>query len=248
MEKVELEKLYKDLFPSEKEKAAAFDEIAKQFYFCNFGTMQKSDIETLLFSLYLDRILEMSEEDMQSYSDYTLSKYLGITQNKVSALKVRKELKYPYPKFDWKKSFACISKNARYENGKIKIHIPDKNLYFEIKNAIESMGGYVDVQLNSTLLQVSPEYFLDLILKISDEADREVLIKKLNEEFHERKISIEAIEKELMGTRLKECGCDTVVEIIIGMAEFFISKDISVFGQLFSNVARAIKDGLKRSK
>lgn len=75
MNEDELKRRYSELFPSDKEKADAFDKIAEQFYFCNFGTMQKSDIETLLFSLYLDRILEMSEEDMQSYSDYILSKY-----------------------------------------------------------------------------------------------------------------------------------------------------------------------------
>ena len=248
MKNDELEKHYKYLFPSEKEKAAAFDEIAKQFYFCNFGTMQKSDIETLLFSLYIDRILEMSEEDMQSYSDYTLSKQLGITQNKVSALKVRKELKYPYPKFDWKKSLARISENARYENGKIKIHIPDKNLYFEIKNAIESMGGYVEVQLNSTLLQVSPEYFLNLMVEIADEADRDEFRKKLKEEFRKQKLEIEAIEAESIRTVIKERGSDTAIEMIIGIMESCISAVNPVVGQIISNVIRAIKNGLKQSK
>lgn len=248
MEKAELEKQYRYLFPSEKEKAAAFDEIAKQFYFCNFGTMQKLDIETLLFSLYLDRILDMSEENMQSYSDYTLSKYLGIAQNKVSNLKVRKELKYPYPKFDWKKSLARISKNAKYENGKIKIYIPDKNLYFEIKNAIESMGGYVEVQLNSTLLQVPLEYFLNLMVEISDEANREEFRKKLKEEFHKQKLEVEAIEAESIGNVLKELGRDAAVEVIIGIMEPCISAVNPVVGQIISNVLRAIKNGLKQSK
>lgn len=62
--------------------------------------MQKTYFETLLFSLYLDHILDISEDDMNTYSDYTLSKYLGITQSKVSNLKVKKELQYPYAKFD----------------------------------------------------------------------------------------------------------------------------------------------------
>ena len=248
MENVELEERYKNLFPSEKEKAAAFDEIAKQFYFCNFGSMQKSDVETLLFSLYLDRILDKSEEDMQSYSDYTLSKYLGITQNKVSALKVRKELKYPYPKFDWKKSLARIGKNARYENGKIKIHIPDKNLYFEIKNAIESIGGYVDVQLNSNLLQVSPEYFLNLMVEISDKADREKFLKKLKEEFHKQQLEIETIESESIKNVFKERRGDTAVEMIIGIMEPCIAAANPVVGQIIFNVIREIKNGLKQSK
>lgn len=84
------QKQYQLLFPSEREKAAAFDAIAEQYYYGNFGRMQKTDFETLLFSLYLDRILDTSEEDMHTYSDYTLSRHLGITQAKISNLKVKK--------------------------------------------------------------------------------------------------------------------------------------------------------------
>ena len=132
---------YQRLFPSEKEKANAFDQIAEQYYMCNFGSISKADFDVLMFSIYLDRILENSEADLNSYSDYKLSKLLGITQSRISSLKVKKELKYPYAGFDWKQSFLRLSENARYENGKIKINIPDKNLYIEIKNFIESDGN-----------------------------------------------------------------------------------------------------------
>ncbi|MCM1089734.1 MAG: hypothetical protein NC092_01205 [Butyrivibrio sp.] len=248
MEKDKLKEQYENLFPSEKEKAAAFDEIAREFYFCNFGTMQKSDIETLLFSLYLDQILDKSENDMRTYSDYILSKYLGITQNRISALKVRKELKYPYSKFDWKKSFARISENARYENGKIKINIPDKNLYYEIKNAIESMGGYIEVQLNSSLLQVPLEYFMDLMIEVSDEKSKEELKKKLKEEFHKQKIEIEAIEAESIASILKKQAGEIGVELIVSIMEGCISAANPVVGQIMSSGIRAIKNGLKQNK
>lgn len=45
-------------------------------------------------------------------------------------MKVRKELVYPYEDFSWKKSFELVSKKATFENGKIKIYIPDKKLFF----------------------------------------------------------------------------------------------------------------------
>ena len=87
---------YDELFATEADKAAAFDEIARRFYFANFATMSKSDFETLLFSLYLEQILNCSENNYDAYSDYTLSKVLGVPQSRISTLKVRKELQYPY--------------------------------------------------------------------------------------------------------------------------------------------------------
>lgn len=110
---------YEMLFPTLESKAMAFDKVAEKFYFINFGSSSKSDIDVLMFSIYLEQILGKTEYDLDSYSDYTLSKLLGITQNKVSNLKVKKELLYPYQDFSWKDSFGRILRNYRYENGKI---------------------------------------------------------------------------------------------------------------------------------
>lgn len=89
---------------------------------------------------------------MNAYSDYTLSKQLGITQSKISNLKVRKELLYPYEKFNWRESLLQISNRAVYENRNIKLYIPDRNLFLEIKNAIEEQGGFIEIQLSQNLL------------------------------------------------------------------------------------------------
>lgn len=109
---------------------------------------------------------------MDSYSDYTLSKLLGITRSRISNLKIKKELKYPYEDFVLEKSFAEIVNNYRYEDGKIELFIPDKNLYYKIKNAIENVDGYAEVQLNTTLLQITPRYFVDLILATTEEKNQ----------------------------------------------------------------------------
>ena len=39
---------YKKLFPDEKTKAMAFDKIAEEYYYMNFGRMSKADLDTLL--------------------------------------------------------------------------------------------------------------------------------------------------------------------------------------------------------
>lgn len=189
---------YDELFPSSEEKAAAFDRIAEHFYNGNFGQMSKGDLETLMFHLYIERILAQSEEDFPTYSDFRLSKELGISQSRVSSLKVKKQLQYPH-KFDWKKSIAKISWNARYEQGKIKIQIPDINLYYEIKNAVEEDGGYIEVTLTSKLLQISPGYFLDLLVAISEGTQREVLKKTLRDDLRKKNEDQEFLETAPLG-------------------------------------------------
>lgn len=149
---------YRHLFPTEAVKAEAFDKIAELFYNCNFGSTSEADIETLMFSIFIERILkEDGPENFKSYSDYTLSKALCITQARVSNLKVRKELVYPYEDFSWKKSFELVSKKATFENGKIKIYIPDKKLFFAtvykgniIKNLIMDCQSYTKYRPNET--------------------------------------------------------------------------------------------------
>lgn len=226
--KEELKHQYENLFPTDKTKAEAFDTIAEQFYFCNFGTMQKTDIETLLFSLYLDRILDQSEANMEEYSDYKLSKILGITQNRVGTLKERKQLKYPYENFNWKESFKRIMEHARYEKGRVKLNIPDRNLFIEVKNAIELHGGYIETQMSANLLQVSLEYYIDLILCVSDETNNEKIRKKLAEELQRTGncTDIEYSEKKSVGDILKE----TKGEIAAWMIGELISACIPVAG------------------
>ncbi len=210
---------YNEIF-SDEAKILAFDRIAECYYECNFGTMQKSEIDLLMFSIYLDQILKKSEDDSKTYSDYTLSKNLGITQRRISLYKEKKELVYPYEGFDWRKSFLRICDNARYDNGKIKIQISDKNLYLEIKNAIEEMGGYVDAQINPTLLQVSPEYFVDLLMSLSEESDRNIFRKNLRKKLRECESDTSFFESEpisnILKSQIKEKGLKVALDLVRG--------------------------------
>ena len=206
---------YEELFSLE-DKAKAFDMLAQNYYFGNFGTMQKSDFDLLMFSIYLERILEKSEDEIETFSDYELSKLLGITQSRVSTLKVKKQLRYPYKNFDWKASFQNISRNARYENGKIRIHIPDKNVFLELQNAVEKEGGYVDVQLNSKLLQLTPENFVRLMVAISDGKDEETVRKEIMKELKKasRDEDMEYLETQTVEEQLKKLLLGNAADIV----------------------------------
>ena len=229
---------YEELFFNEAEKAKAFDKIAEQYYFGNFGRMQKSDFEILLFSLYLEQILYCSEEEMQKYSDYELSKALGVTQAKIRSLKERKELQYPYPDFDWKRSFARVVNYAQYEKGKIKINIPDKSLYLEIKNAIEINGGYVDMQLNPALLQVDPKDFFDLVELVSDEDVRKKVRTTIQQRVQEKYPDISFLSQKPIGRLLKSSG----IQVGCAFIGDLLGAMVPVLGQPLSTAIKHVAD------
>ena len=225
-------KTYENLFTKD-DKAAAFDLIAERFYNSNFGTMSKADLETLLFSIYIERILDSDQDNIDAYSDYTLSKQMGITQAKVSNLKVRKELQYPYEKFNWVDALTRISDRAVFENGKIRLYIPDKNVYLEIKNAIERNGGYVEVQRTGNLLQVRLPYYLDLLVAISTAVEEQSAkeLEKIREEVKD-KIRIISVKNNIdidleKSMTFGEALTGVMPEIIFGLIE----ECIPVFGK-----------------
>ena len=233
----ESKKKYNKLFDTVESKAKAFDSIAEKYYFTNFGSVSRSDFDVLMFSLYIEQILSKNQDDFASFSDYTLSKQLGITQARVSNLKVKKELLYPYEGFKWQESLERISSNAVYEDGKIKLYVPDKNLYLEIKNAIETAGGFVEVQLTSNLLQVRLPYFLDLLIAIDDSNSRDELRKQLKKKIKQKDKDIVLMDREPIGKAL--------IKKTPGMILDLVGNCIPVFGGIAKTIAQNLLDVIR---
>ncbi len=174
---------------SESEKIAAFDLIAEQYYNKNFGSVSKADIDLLMFHVYLESKIRLGKGedgtiDYQQFSDYKIGKELGITPQKVRNLKIKKELKYPQPEFDWKKSLRRLlaePNRIMYEKGFYKINIPDPNLYLAIQDYIEDQGGVIEIQLNSKLLQVKEKYLIALLYCVFDEKEKKQIWKAVQE-------------------------------------------------------------------
>jgi len=228
---------WKKLFDKES-KVAAFDELAKNFYERNFGSMQKSDIEVLMFSLFIERILKKEGLEYNDFSDYKMSKALGITQQRINNLKVKKELKYPNEDFDWKKSFARISKNARFgKDDKIKIYIPDPNVYIELKNVIESQGGYVEITLNPKLLQLPPEYYLWLIREICSEEEKKQLDIAIKKQMKDSQFNAKDFGPMTMKKFIKDKGVDILADVV--------ESAVPVVGGVAATLLKSISAALK---
>lgn len=235
---------YEKMFDTEA-KVAAFDKIAEVYFNKNFGTMQKSDFDVLMFSIYIEQILEKYEDDLITYSDYTLSKELGITQSRVNILKQKKELKYPKEGFDWRTSFSKFVDKAVYSDEKIQIYVPDPNVYLEIKNAIESTGGIVDIKRNKSVLQISPCNFIELLIAICPDGDREKIkkdfVKKLKVSSKDNNELIEKIEKKPLGKALTDYAEENGLEIIFNALDVVLSPNkLSALKNMTKSVARLI--------
>ncbi len=173
-----------------QKKAEAFDKIAELFYLRNFGAASKSEIELQMFSILMDILIENNVDDSEvldynECSDYNIAKLLGITQEKVRSLKVKKQARYPV-NFDWKKSLCRIQNNIRLDEITNKIVIPtnDPNLYNEIRHFIEENGGYIKIERGYNNIVIRPEYMFLLIYEGASESSREkikIRLKELNE-------------------------------------------------------------------
>ena len=206
---------------SPEKKAKLFDRIADEYYNVNFGTFSKSQIDLLMFSIYLDELIEAGE----CFDDYTLSKQLGIVQTSVRQFKKKKQLIYPRD-YKWYEVFLKYNENAVFDGrGRIVINIPDSDVYLELQHAIEEIGGYVEVQLNPKLLKIPPEYYIELLLKIhqtdnrsdvkSTEKIKRDFIKKLNECYlKDNELNCEFTNKTFL-TKLKEIGLKIGLDILM---------------------------------
>lgn len=183
---------FKKLFDTDKKKADAFDRIAEKYYFNNFGTFSKSEIDLLMFDIYLEQsiINNKLNDDLVDYnavSDYKMARNLGITPQRIRNLKVKKQYVYPV-KFDWKESLANILNDYKnihiVDNKTIKINIPDPNLFLAIQEEIEAEGGYLDIQLNSRLLSVPIDNFMIIVKLISREDEYDKICEKVIEKYN----------------------------------------------------------------
>ena len=175
---------YQDLFDG-FDKAKAFDEIANMFYNRNFSTTTKAEIELLMFSYYMDMTIKKytDSEDRLDYSKcsiFAMAKQLGITPERVRTLKIKKQSRYPV-EFDWMESLKALQDNIRYDGKKIIIPIIDPNLLNEIRDYVETKGGYVEIETSRSYLRIRIEYYLTLMYCTFSNDEQEEFRKKLKE-------------------------------------------------------------------
>lgn len=169
---------------SDEEKQQLFEDISNMYFKKNFGSVSKADLETYLFSFYIEHLLDNDKE----FDDYTIGRDLGLTISRVRSLKERKELKYPRKGYDWKEDFLKCAEYAKYDSAKhlIKFTISDVNVIKDARNFFIKNGKYDEYQLNPTLFQCRLDTFIEMCELIGKEENSEFKIK-LREDFQKSK-------------------------------------------------------------
>lgn len=149
---------------TESEKREAFDRIAAHYYQGNFGSLSKSDLDVLLFTI----LLEHCRSNGERTDDYALSKLLGITQSRVRTFKQKSQLQYP-GELDWQGAFVECIQNAHFDEikGLVKVSIPEVNVLIELRQFMLDQGWYDEYQLNPKLFQCRLEIFIALCAKLT---------------------------------------------------------------------------------
>jgi len=221
---------------SDEEKIRMFDEITEHFYNRNFGTFSKSDFDLLMFHFYLNNVSGGISNKRENYykrcSDYSISKELGITQQRVRNLKIKENLVYPPIDYDWKTEFASLVENARLDDNKIIISISNPNLYIEIENFLEENGSYIEKQLNRKLMVMRIEFFIDLCLLFEEEKSRKQVIKEIKKLCKAADVDMRKFDDRNVGKSLLETTAN-VTSIVANVSSCFSPGNI-LFGAITS--------------
>lgn len=144
---------------TDKEKLAFADDILPLFLNKNFGTVQKTEIELVVFHHYLNHCKSLNK----SVSDLTMGKQLGITPARVRNMKLKDYL-HQDDDLNWKKELLKQMNETSFEiKGKeILFVIRDVILMTELRNFLEENGFVNEYSLNPNLFSCS----VDVMLKI----------------------------------------------------------------------------------
>ena len=231
---------------SDEEKIKAFDRLSVCFYDRNFGTMAKSDFETLLFDIYIEHLLDTN----QKIDDYTMSKLLGIAQSRIRTLKVRKELRYPRNGFQWENAFAECTKNAVFDeqSRRIQFIIEDVNVQTELRYFVESKGWYDEYHLNPRLFSCRADFFVKLCMELSqnlgllEENNRKALME-LSEKYTKQE------DKNALSNILNGALEDGLKGLMINGTKTLIVEVLKLlpFGGITATIFNYIADVIERS-
>lgn len=205
------------MYFTDTEKEDLIIELSRLFYNKNFGSTSKADIDTLMFSAYIEHLLNAGE----SIDDYTLSKALGITQSRVRSLKERKELKYPREGFVWEEAFASAVVNAKYDKNDhyIKMVIQDINVMNEVRYFIEQKGWFDECSLNRKLLRIPLDCFVEICsendgVEIALSSDAKVRIAKLKQEESSIKNFLQDFTQNGLKTFMMSASKEVICEVL----------------------------------
>lgn len=226
----------------EGKESEALDFILSNCLKSGFGTLGKSEIDLILFTC----LLKYSKQ--QNLSDYALSKYLQITQQRIRNLKEKASIKYmAVDRESAIRTFIEKSGDAKIEDKYIDVPINDIAVKNEIEAILDEESILLHYQLNPKIFRIRIDDFMELIIQFesvfnpgkSKKSIESKVLKLVNEKTDDNELLSELLTTgkgdgigKLTKTTLKEAlvkgglsfGIDLLASLIPGGA--FLSTPV----------------------
>ena len=135
-----------------------------------FGSMNKNDVEVLMFRILLEREQTTELIGLKGLSNYAISLRLQIPESKVKRLRYEAELKYPSvtKEEDKRKLLLDVLHKVQYkkENMKIQLLVSDKMLRLYIADLLSQGGRFFDTSFNSNIVSIDIDDFCFMLKKL----------------------------------------------------------------------------------
>jgi len=138
-----------------------------------FGSMTKSEIDTLVFHLI------SGSEGINGESNYHIANRLQITESRVKALRMNAALKYNQA--NHKNVLAVIVKRyidalqkTDFEGGVVAISLENPVEQRELEHAVKLKGEMIEYGINREILKISPLALFELVVSVSADSDKDL--------------------------------------------------------------------------
>ena len=234
---------------NEAEKRVIIDEIERQYFQRNFGSLSKTEWETFLFSVYLSHC---RKDDGEAFDDYTMSKKLGLTQSRVRSLKEKALVRFGEDNDSWKEAFVMAIPKASYDKDThiVKMLIPEKDVIIEVRQMLEEQGLYDERSLNDKLLTIPISSFLEICFALYEQnnaifsTSAEATLLELQKKYQdEGKTALQRLNEDRTFNGLKTFAMEVGPDVLTEVLEFLGSSVPALqIGKMLLNIAKVIKN------
>ena len=180
----------------------SLDFIFENCFKSGFGTLNKTEIDLILFAA----ILKFSED--VNHSDHKLSKYLQITQQRVRNLKEKASVKYlAMSREDAVDIFVEKCDMAKLDGSYIDVPVNDVAVKNEIEALLDELDILLHSQLNPKIFRIRIDDFLELIIQVEVMADPSVKKSSIEKRII-KKIKANAKSDNNLKEAIEGNGCD----------------------------------------
>lgn len=198
----------------------------QQYMLGGFGSMNKTDVEILVFHLLRKY---SSLNGIKSQQDLSLA--LRIPVSKISRLCYESNLRYgddSNREQTFKDSLIPILMEAHFnvENNRVRFAVEDKFIRLQLQAKMKEIHGFADSSFNSEVVSISIPDFVEFYSTVFPEDAKmlEVAVNKATKESKNPKSSF----AEKLSSYLKQLSTDGSIQVISGITLQFVLKALQL--------------------